>query len=87
MTRFLIAALGVAGCASPHSYVVPVLEDAASFTIEVEGSTGPGRVTDAVLEGDSLVVGYTYPAPEGSEDEVEAGHASRNWRKAGVTRS
>lgn len=58
--------LAVAGCGSSiHPHVEALLDAPESFAIDVEGATGLGEVTGASVEGDSLVVGYAYPGPEG----------------------
>ena len=56
----------LAACSHSPDPAARLLRDPAAFAIDVEGSTGLGRVTGARLAGDSLAVGYTYPAPEGT---------------------
>ena len=82
--RAWLLLLAVGGClASPPPTVAPLLDAPTAFTIDVEGSSGPGRVLSAQMVGDSLAVGYAYPAPEGERrgrlagtlaDSVLTGH-------------
>ena len=70
----LCVAAALVGCGpGVHPHVAPVLEAPTAFAIDVEGSTGLGRVTDASLSGDSLAVRYAYPALEGERTGTMAG--------------
>lgn len=69
-TRSILLALtacALSACVGdgPDPGVRAFLDDPTGFAAVVEGGAGPGTVTGAALDGDSLVIGYAYPGPEG----------------------